>query len=193
MNPIENTDQIIKQCIGVLQKSGTILYPTDTIWGIGCDATNEEAVNKVYRIKKRIENKSLIILLDSMDRLSDYVETVPGITKDLIDGIETPLTIIYPGGRNLARNILASDGSIAVRIIRNKFCRQLIERFGKPIVSTSANISGQSSPLLFKHISPEIVNEVDYIVPLYQDELREVKPSTIIRLKQNGEFEIIRK
>jgi L-threonylcarbamoyladenylate synthase len=183
----------IKNCIEVLARGGTILYPTDTIWGIGCDATNPEAVEKVYQIKKRMETKSLIILLDDQEKLLDYTKTVPEIAFDLLKSVHTPLTIIYPDARNLAPNVIAEDGSIAIRITKNKFCKKLIAAYGKPIVSTSANISGQPAPLIFKRIPAEILGQVDYTVNMYQEVLGEVKPSTIIRLKITGEFEIIRK
>jgi L-threonylcarbamoyladenylate synthase len=183
----------IKRCVDVLRSGGTILYPTDTIWGIGCDATREKAVEKVYRIKKRMESKSLIILVDAEEVLPHYMDSVPEIARDLIRSVDTPLTIIYPNARNLAKNVIAEDGTIAIRVVKNEFCRRLIQAFGKPIVSTSANISGQEPPLMFKFISEEILEQVNYVVNLYQDVLREVKPSTIIRIRENGEFEIIRK
>lgn len=188
--PVENE---IQRCLEVLSKGGTILYPTDTIWGIGCDATDFSAVEKIYRLKKRMESKSLIILLDSADRIGDYVETIPEIAWDLLAHVDTPLTIIYPNAKNLATNVVAEDNSIAIRVVRNTFCRKLIKQFGKPIVSTSANISGSQSPLVFKNISEEITQNVDYVVQLYQDRLHQVKPSRIIRLNENGEFLIIRK
>ena len=186
-------EQEIKKCLEVLKKGGTILYPTDTIWGIGCDATNQKAVEKVYRIKKRMESKSLIILVENEDRLKQHTRTIPDIAWDLLRSVQTPLTIIYPDACNLAKNVIAEDGSIAIRIVKNDFCKELIRRFDHPIVSTSANISGQTPPLMFKLISEQIRQEVDYVVNLDQDALQELKPSTIIRLKDNGEFEIIRK
>jgi L-threonylcarbamoyladenylate synthase len=185
-------EQDLIKCLEVLKKGGTILYPTDTIWGIGCDATNAKAVDKIYRIKKRMESKSLIVLVEDEERLRKHTGDVPDIAWDLIRSVETPLTIVYPHARNLAKNVIAGDGSIAIRIVKNEFCNQLIKRFGNPIVSTSANISGQSAPLMFKLISAGIKKEVDYVVTLHQDLLREVKPSTIIKLKETGEFEIIR-
>lgn len=183
----------IEHCLTVLSTGGTILYPTDTIWGIGCDATNPLAVEKVYRLKKRMESKSLIILLDDADRLEDYVLVVPEIARDLIKYVDRPLTIIYPRSRNLAPNVLASDQSIAIRIVKNEFCRRLIRAFGKPIVSTSANIAGARPSLTFNKISQEIIKGVDYVVDPSLDELHEVKPSRIIKLNENGEFRIIRK
>src|SRR5512133_204849 len=183
----------LQKCLEILKNGGTILYPTDTIWGIGCDATNNTAVEKIYRMKKRMESKSLIILVDDEERLKQYTGAIPDIAWDLIRSVGTPLTIIYPTARNLAKSVIAEDGSIAIRIVKHEFCVQLIRRLDRPIVSTSANISGQTPPLMFKQISADIKKEVDYVVTLYQDVLREVKPSTIIRLRETGEFEIIRK
>ena len=182
----------VKKCIEVLEKEGTILYPTDTIWGIGCDATSERAVEKIYHLKKRLESKSLIILLADMKEISKYVETIPDIARDLMKNVERPLTIIYPNAQNLAKNVIAEDNSIAIRIVKNEFCKALIREFGKPIVSSSANIAGEMSPMVFKCVSKEILDHVDYVVTLYQDVLQEVKPSRIIKLKENGEFHIIR-
>lgn len=182
----------IKNCLDVLEKGGTILYPTDTIWGIGCDATKPSAVEKVYRIKKRADIKSLIILLADISEISNYVTTVPAVAQDLMKKVERPLTIIYPKARNLATNVVADDNSIAIRIVKNEFCIKLIRAFGKPIVSSSANISGETTPMVFKCVPKEIINKVDYVVNLYQDVLQEVKPSRIIKLFENGEFKVIR-
>jgi L-threonylcarbamoyladenylate synthase len=182
----------IKKCVEVLEKEGTILYPTDTIWGIGCDATSQRAVKKIYHLKKRVESKSLIILLADMKEISKYVKTIPDIARDLMKNVERPLTIIYPNAQNLAKNVIAEDNSIAIRIVKNEFCKSLIRAFGKPIVSSSANIAGEPAPMVFKCVSKEILDHVDYVVTLYQDVLQEVKPSRIIKLKENGEFHIIR-
>jgi L-threonylcarbamoyladenylate synthase len=182
----------IQNCLEVLRRGGTILYPSDTIWGIGCDATNHRAVEKIYKLKKRMESKSLIILLDEPDKLKLYVKTVPEISWDLIKNVGRPVTIIYPNARNLAKNVIADDNTIAIRIVRNEFCKALIHEFGKPVVSSSANISGEPAPLIFKKISGEIIRKVDYVVNLYQDDLQEMKPSRIIRLSENGEFQVIR-
>jgi len=184
--------QEIKNSLEVLRKGGTILYPTDTIWGIGCDATNPKAVQKVFKIKKRMENRSLIILLDRKEQLFKYVKDIPTIILDLIENVNTPITVIYPNAKNLAKNIIATDGTIAIRLVNYEFCYKLIRIFGKPIVSTSANITGQPAPLVFKDIPEEILNQVDYVVNLAHEEIRATKPSTIIKLKTNGEFEIIR-
>ena len=185
--------QEIKNCLDVLRRGGTILYPTDTIWGIGCDATNPKAVQKIFKIKKRMEGKSLIVLLDRKERLFEYVEDVPNVILDLVENVNTPLTIIYPKAKNLAKNIIADDGTIAIRVVNYEFCCKLIRNFKKPIVSTSANISGEPAPLVFKWIPEEIANQVDYKVNLAHDRLRETKPSTIIKIRANGEFEIIRR
>ena len=185
----------INKAIEVLKAGGVILYPTDTIWGLGCDATNAEAADKIFKIKKREESKSLIILIDNENKLNRYLKDIPPLAYDLIDNTDTPLTIIYPGAKGLAPNIINSDGSIAIRIPLNKdeFCVKLIEKFGKPIVSTSANISGNPAPISFKYIDKSILDEVDYIVNLRQDETGKNKPSAIIKLEMNGEFKIIRK
>lgn len=183
----------ISQCIDSLEAGGTILYPTDTIWGIGCDATNTGAVAQIYRIKKRVESKSMIILLDTTEKLNDYVEKVPELAWDLLKNVDTPLTIIYPKAKNLAPNVVAEDGSIAIRIVHHEFCCALIKAFGKPIVSTSANLTGDPPPMFFKEISPLIVKYIDHVVRSDQDELKHVKPSRIIKLNENGEFRIIRK
>jgi L-threonylcarbamoyladenylate synthase len=185
-------EQEIQKCLEVLRRGGTILYPTDTIWGIGCDATNKDAVKKIYRLKKRLESKSLIILLDDPLKISRYVKTVPDIAWDLMKSVDSPLTIIYPNAQNLAKNVIAEDNSIAIRVVKNEFCIRLIHEFDKPVVSSSANISGDPTPMVFKNISPDISRNVDYVVNLYQDLFREVKPSRIIKLKANGEFQIIR-
>ncbi len=186
-------EEEIARCIEVLAAGGTILYPTDTIWGIGCDATNEVAVEKVYQLKRRMETKSLIVLLDDAGKLSHYVKSIPEIARDLIRNVDTPLTIIYPEGKNLAKNVIGEDHSVAIRICKNEFCQSLIREFGKPIVSTSANISGAPTPMVFKNISREITGHVDHIVSLFRDEFVNVKPSRIIRINENGEFRIIRK
>jgi len=183
----------IRKCIEILRKGGVILYPTDTLWGIGCDATNARAVQRIYRIKKRLENRSLIVLLDRREKLLQYVSELPPIAYDLLDHVHTPLTIIYPRAKNLAKNIPAKDGSVGIRLVTYEFCYKLVRMLGKPIVSTSANISGQPSPFFFKNISEEIIRQVDYVVQFDREGLRETKPSTIIKLKTNGEFEIIRK
>ncbi len=187
----ELTDEAIK-AFEALKKGGIILYPTDTIWGLGCDAKNEKAINKIYQIKQRPESKSLIILLDKKESLSKYVEKVPLIALDLMDQIEKPLTIIYPKAKNLPSSLLSKEGSIAIRITRNEFCSKLIQLLDSPLVSTSANTSGDLPPLIYKQVSNFIKSKVDYTVNLYQNEIKEMKASTIIRFINDFEFEVVR-
>ena len=185
-------EQELWRAVEILRSGGTILYPTDTIWGIGCDATNFEAVENVYKIKHRVESKSLIVLLGDEALLPEYVEKVPDISFDLINSLDKPTTIIYSGAKNLAANVIANDGSIAIRVTKDAFCRDLIRLFGKPIVSTSANISGDPSPVIYRDVPDDILNGVDYIISLYHERMNSPKPSTIIRLFENGEFIIVR-
>lgn len=187
-----NFEDDIEKSLKVLGERGTLLYPTDTIWGIGCDATDTKAVEKIYQIKSRAEAKSLIILIDHIDKLSTYIEKVPEITEDLLASIENPVTIIYSNAKRLAPNVIAADGTIAIRIVKDDFCAELIRKFGKPIVSTSANISGLEAPAVFSQIAEEIKKAVDYIVTYKQDYYTRSKPSTIIRLRDNGLYTIIR-
>lgn len=184
-------NDIIK-ALEVLKNGGVILYPTDTIWGLGCDATNEKAVSRIFEIKKRADQKSMLILLDNENKIPSYIKEMPEIAWDLIEFSDKPLTIIYPGAKNLAKNLIAEDGSIGIRISKDEFNRKLIERFRKPIVSTSANISGESSPQHFDEISYDIISSVDYIVQWRQNDLTKSKPSSIIKLGVKGEIEIIR-
>lgn len=187
-----NISEEIKRAREVLYQGGVILYPTDTIWGIGCDATNEQAVAKVYAIKQRAESKALLCLVDSIQRLQNHVEDFPEIAWDLIACSDKPLTIIYEKGRNLASNLLGSDGSIGIRITQERFSHGLCEAFRKPLVSTSANIAGASSPKCFADIDPAIVAAVDYVVDFRREEKENPKASSIIKLGTYGEIEIIR-
>ena len=184
-------DEIKKAC-EVLQKGGVILYPTDTVWGIGCDATNEEAVKRVFEIKQRADSKAMLVLVDSPVKVDFYVQDVPSVAWDLIEMTTKPLTIIYDGARNLAPNLIAADGSVGIRVTAEEFSKQLCFRFRKAIVSTSANISGQPSPASFSEISEEVKQAVDYIVEYRQDEVGHPKPSSIIKLGKGGEVKIIR-
>jgi L-threonylcarbamoyladenylate synthase len=186
-------EEEIKNALEVLRKGGTILYPTDTVWGIGCDARNKDAVAKVFKIKQRDAYKSMVTLVCDNTMLNRYVKEVPEVAWDLIETAETPLTIIYPDARMLAENVIAADGSVGIRMIKDEFCKNLIHKFGKPIVSTSANISGENSPSTFNEIKLDILNKVDYIVNLRRKENNNTKPSTIIKVAMNGEFKIIRK
>ena len=183
----------IKRALEVLHEGGVILYPTDTIWGIGCDATCEKAVERIYHIKGRTDSKSMLMLMENVNFLERYVEEVPEIAFDLVELSDKPLTIIYPGAKNLAKNLIAEDGSIGIRISNETFTRQLIQRFKKPVVSTSANISGGPSPAFFAEINSEIINAVDYVVNYRQDERTPANPSGIIKLGVGGEIQIIRK
>jgi L-threonylcarbamoyladenylate synthase len=185
-------DDIVK-AVEVLRSGGIILYPTDTIWGIGCDATNPAAVNRIYEIKQRQDTKSMLILMENPNLLNSYVSEVPEIAWELIEVADTPLTIIYPAAKNLATNLLAKDGSVGIRITNEAFTQQLIQRFRKPVVSTSANISGQKAPQNFVEISDEIKKSVDFIVSFRQDDLTRSNPSGIIKLGVGGQIEVIRK
>ncbi len=182
----------IKKACQIMSEGGIILYPTDTIWGIGCDATNEEAVRRVYEIKQRSDSKALLVLVDTSVKVDFYVEDVPDVAWDLIDMAEKPLTIIYSGARNLAPNLLAEDGSVGIRVTNEEFSHRLCQQFRKAIVSTSANISGLPSPATFAEISEEVKAKVDYIVGYRQNETGHPKPSSIIKLEKGGVFKIIR-
>lgn len=182
----------ILNAIDVIKRGGVILYPTDTIWGLGCDATQAKPVERIFKIKKRPESKGFIILLDHFERLYEYVDNVPDIAADLINSFDKPLTIIYPGGRNLCKKLLHPDGSVAIRIVRDEFCKSLVSLFGKPLVATSANLSGDATPPIFSKIDPRVIKAVDYVVDLYHDKIDEVKPSTIIKFEEGGDYKIIR-
>ncbi len=183
----------IDKALAVLKDSGVILYPTDTVWGLGCDATNETAVEKINQIKGRAADKSFIILLDTDSKIQSYVTDVPEVAYDLIEFAENPMTVIFDHAKNLAKNVINQDGSVGIRVVRHDFTQQLLQRFRKPIVSTSANISGQPSPQNFDEISEEIKSAVDYIVQYQQEDRSEKKPSTIIKIGAGGQFSFIRK
>ncbi len=183
----------IEKALNTLKNGGIILYPTDTIWGLGCDATNEDAVAKINSIKGRSEDKSFIILLDADSKIKSYVTDVPDVAYDLIEYAENPLTLIFSGAKNLAKNVINKDGSVGIRIPKHDFCQQLIQRFRKPITSTSANLSGNPSPRGFDEISSEIKNQVDCIIYLEQEITTPKKPSTIIKIGSGGQFSFIRR
>ncbi len=185
--------QEIDACLRVLKEGGVILYPTDTIWGLGCDATNEEAVKKIYAIKKRSDSKALIVLVSDDRMLNKYVPDAPLVSWEIIEQSETPVTIVYEGVRGLAKNVGAEDGSCGIRLTKDEFCHRLIYTFNKPIVSSSANVSGEDAPRNFSEISESILQQVDHVVGLRQEETRMVSPSSIIAIKNNGEVRIIRK
>ena len=190
-------EQDIKNAVEVLRKGGVILYPTDTVWGIGCDATNEEAVKRVYDIKQRDDSKALICLVDSDARLQRYVRNVPDVAWQLIDSLQDsggkPTTLILDGAINLAPNLIAEDGSIGMRITQESFSKELCYRFQKALVSTSANISGEPAAQNYCDIDPRIIDAVDYVCWSRRQEHKPHQPSSIIRLKENGEVQIIRK
>lgn len=183
----------LNKAVEILKGGGVILYPTDTIWGIGCDATNPEAVQRIYDIKQREDSKSMLILMENAALLERYVEEVPEVAWDLVEISTTPLTVIYPGAKNLAQNLIADDGSIGIRFTKEKFTSHLLQRFRKPLVSTSANISGVKSPAFFDEISEEIKSKVDYIVEYRQDDRMAAQASSIIKLGPSGQIDIIRK
>lgn len=185
-------EEEIKKCLEVLRNGGLILYPTDTVWGIGCDATNAEAVAKVYQLKKRDDSKSLIVLFDSVQRVCGYVDKMPDVAYDMMDLTDKPLTLILDGAKNMAVNLIAEDGSVGIRVTNEKFSHDLCMRFKKPLVSTSANISGEPTAAIFSEISDAIVNGVDYVVDYRRDDTSKHKPSSIVKLGKNGLVKIIR-
>ena len=188
-----NRKEDIQNAVEVMRRGGVILYPTDTVWGIGCDATNEEAVAKVYKIKQRDDSKALICLVDSDARLQRYVRNIPNVAWDIFDLATKPTTIILDGAVNLAPNLIPEDGSIAMRITHEEFSKELCYRFQKPIVSTSANISGQPAAMNYQDITPELLEAVDYVCYSRRQEKKPHTPSSIIKLTENGEITILRK
>ena len=188
--PFDKED--MAEAVKVLKAGGVILYPTDTIWGLGCDATNAEAVERIYRIKQRQDSKALIVLADSEAMISRYVAEVPEVAWDVIELATRPTTVIFDRGLNLAPNLLAQDGSVGIRLSREAFSSQLCFHLRKPVVSTSANVSGQPSPRIFREIIEEICQQVDYVVRYRQDDLKPASPSSVIKLGRGGEVKIIR-
>ncbi len=181
----------INNALKLLKEGGLILYPTDTVWGIGCDADNPEAVKKVYKLKQREDTKALICLVADDRMLKKYVKRIPEVAYNILDVADNPITIIYDDAQNLAENLVAEDKTIAIRIPNDDFCFQLLRRFNGAIVSTSANISGQPTPKSFKEISPEVLKGVDYVVNLHREKICN-KPSSIIKLSHDGIVKIIR-
>lgn len=186
-----NFEEDIMNCLEVLKRGGLILYPTDTVWGIGCDATNANAVEKIYALKKRSDEKALIVLMADEKDVLQYVAAADPQVFNYLQQTQKPTTVIYEGAIGFAANLVAKDGSIGIRISRDVFCRHLIKRFRKPVVSTSANISGEPTPRNFSLISDEIKNAVDYIVRYRQDDSSIAEPSSVIKWK-NGKVEVIR-
>ncbi|AWG25928.1 L-threonylcarbamoyladenylate synthase [Flavobacterium kingsejongi] len=182
----------IHKAFEVIQNGGIILYPTDTVWGIGCDATNPEAIAKIYKLKKREESKSMIVLMNNEKMLYNVFKEIPEVAWQILDVSESPTTLILDNPRNVAPNIIAPDKTLGVRLVKEPFCFKLLERMKKPLVSTSANISGMPTPKSFKEISPEILKGVDYVVNLDRDKVAG-KPSVIIKLSSDAQVKIIRK
>jgi len=183
--------EIIK-AVEVLKKGGSILYPTETIWGLGCDATNSNAVNKIYELKQRPANKSMILLVNSLGMIEQYVEAVPEIAWQIVELSDKPITIIYPKGKNIAEGVCAEDGSVAIRLTNNKLCLSLIERLKRPLVSTSANLSGHEFPLKHSDINQSIIDGVDFAFSSINDNQSSGVPSPIIKVGLSGEVKIIR-
>ncbi|TAL65905.1 MAG: threonylcarbamoyl-AMP synthase [Bacteroidetes bacterium] len=186
-------DEDIKNSLSILKNGGIILYPTDTIWGLGCDATNDAAVEKIFKIKSRSKSKNLLILVDGEQMLERYVKDVPEIIYELTSVSDGPLTIIYPVGKNLAKGVCNEDGSVGIRICHDEFCHELISRFRKPIVSTSANPSGKLSPENFNEIEKSVIDSVDFVVKYRQNDKRKHLASPVIKVEKNGIIKIIRK
>ncbi|MFY7826132.1 MAG: L-threonylcarbamoyladenylate synthase [Flectobacillus sp.] len=185
--------ELYREALNHLKKGDTLLYPSDTIWGLGCDARNEKAVEKILTIKQRPQNKAFIVLISKIEQLSEYVVEVPEIAWNLVEFAEKPLTVIYPKGKNLAPNLMGPDGSVAIRLVKDEFCKGLVHRMERAIVSTSANITGQPSPIQFADIDQSIVEKVDYILKNPKGENPKAQPSQIVKLGMYGEFEFIRK
>jgi L-threonylcarbamoyladenylate synthase len=185
-------DEDIREALKVMRAGGVILYPTDTVWGLGCDATNAKAVERIYKIKQRTDSKSLIVLVNSIDMLTRYVDNIPAVALDVVELTETPLTVVYDKGRSLAAKVTAEDGSVGIRMCRDPFCDDLITALRKPLVSTSANISGEKAPAIFDEISEEIKEAVDYTCLYRQDDRSRVKPSSVISISANGAVKILR-
>lgn len=188
-----NFDTDIKGSLDILRAGGVILYPTDTIWGLGCDPTNESAIDRIFEIKSRGENKSLIILADGLPMVERYVTEIPEIVYELAEVSDSPLTIIYPEGKNLAAGVYGEDHSVAIRICHDEFCRELISRFRKPIISTSANFSGKASPANFSEIDKSLIGKVDYTVNHRQNDRSKGTASPVIKVNYDGTIKIIRK
>ncbi len=179
--------------VQTLREGGLILYPTDTIWGIGCDASNENAVRRIFELKRREDSKAMICLVDSADRMQRYLRRVPDVAWDLVEFAERPLTLILDGATGLAPSLIAEDGSVGLRVTKENISHELCYRFQKAVVSTSANISGEPSPACFNEISDEIRQGVDYVMRSRQNDLTKSKPSQIIKLSLDGQVKIIRK
>lgn len=187
----ENIQKEVGRALEILREGGIILYPTDTVWGIGCDATDPDAVEKIYQLKKRSETKSMICLVSRDAMLERHVEMIPELAYDLIDVAEKPLTIVYDKPKGIAANLIAEDNTLAIRVVRNEFCQRLIDRLKKPLVSTSANLAGEPTPRSFGEIKEHIFKGVDYVVNLQRKNVN-TTPSSIIKLSEDGAVTVIR-
>jgi len=185
-------DEEINYSVSLLKKGKIILYPTDTIWGLGCDATNSKTIQRLFKLKGREKSKSMIVLLEDESKLIKYVKEVPPIAYDLIENSESPLTIVYPGAKNISKKLIADDGTIAIRIIKGMITSDIIKKLDRPLVSTSANLSGQPAPGTFSQISEELIQSADYVIEHYRGNTKTLKASTIIKLEPNGKFVVIR-
>jgi len=190
---INNMQNDIKKALEVLKNGGVVLYPTDTIWGLGCDATNPEALNRIYEIKNQEDPENMVVLMENPALLERYIVEVPDVAWDLVEISTTPLTIIFPGAKNLPANLIAGDGSIGIRFTKEEFTSRLLQRFRRPLVSAPANISGENSPAFFDEISEEVKEQADYIVEYGRDDIMPAQPMGIIRLGPGGQIDIIRK
>ncbi|MBI5538907.1 MAG: threonylcarbamoyl-AMP synthase [Bacteroidia bacterium] len=193
MNNFSDFSLDVNKSIETLKSGGIILCPTDTVWGLSCDATNPKAVEKLFELKKRPQNMSMIVLVATDASIQQYVREVPEIAWELLDVADKPLTIVYPGAKNLAQNLISTDGTIAIRVCKDDFCNALISKYRKPLVSTSANFSGKNTPLIFNEISDELISSVDYVVTYNQENTTKSQPSSVIKIGLGGEIEIIRK
>ena len=182
----------LKNSVNVLLEGGSIVYPTDTIWGIGCDATDEKAVEKVFELKQRSEAKSLIILVDGIEMLHNYIKKFPAKVSCVLAGTSRPTSVIYKNPKGLAKNVIAADRTVAIRIAKDEFCQKLIQEFGKPIVSTSANYSGKATPKCFDEIDKSLLDKVDYVVNLYREE-KQNRSSQLVKISDKGKIEFLRK
>ncbi len=187
-----DSNQEIQNAYEIIKEGGIILYPTDTVWGIGCDATNPEAVAKIYKLKQRAETQSMICLMNGEKMIYNVFNEIPEVAWQIMDFSENPTTLVLDKPRNVAKNLIAPDNTLGIRLVKEPFCFKLMERMKKPLVSTSANISGQPTPKSFKEISPEIIKGVDYVVNLHHEKIAE-KPSTIIKLTNDSQVKVIRK
>jgi L-threonylcarbamoyladenylate synthase len=186
-------EEDIRNCLNVLRVGGIILYPTDTIWGLGCDATNPGAVERIFKIKQREECRSLLVLVDSEAMLERYVRDIPPMASQIMSVSDQPITIIYPSSKNLAAGVPAADGSVGIRVVGDEFCQELIGRFRKPVVSTSANFSNSPSPSNFDEINPDIIALADYAVQYRREDRERHTASPVIKVEKNGVIKIIRK